>query len=271
MSAGHNDNLLHNYDRSEGLLFESCGQPSRGRRGREFPVAQFVENFSIHEGLLSEELITKSELGRKCVQKATRARNEFHDLIQENEPYVNIAWLSPTEKYLRRVRNNRKSAAGTRVYEEVLEQELVNTLQRASATNVSLLDESANTFRQENERLRQEEKELKNALQAEEQTFSCFDELHEWGPDNNLSTTYGLQRHPGSDCSPKQMSLDENFAFGSNLICGSVAELPDMMTLGQSPTAVQDINRGVNCNMVCEAMVSDGDLDMLHDPLHNRF
>lgn len=178
MSVGNKRDFVELFGASDDDSFEPCGPLKRPRRGREFPVRSFVANFSANHGLLESDCIKQSELGRKCVGSAIKAREEFQDWLHEKEPEIDITKLSADEKYARRVRNNRKSAAGAKVFEEVLAREIVTTLRNTGVETSNQLHERLKSLSEEYEKLKQEEEDLNNAVQAEVERHRQFQESY---------------------------------------------------------------------------------------------
>jgi hypothetical protein len=77
----------------------------------------------------------------------------------DDKAHVNVALLTPHEKYQRRLVNNRRSAAAARVYQEVLRREHTHALRNVSdernklKSDVDRLQDSLRKLREENERL----------------------------------------------------------------------------------------------------------------------
>ncbi len=74
-----------------------------------------------------------SEIGREVRSRAEEARERFKRLrAAPNEPSVDEDTLTKEQKYNRRLANNRKSAAASRVYAEVLRRETEHALKQTS-------------------------------------------------------------------------------------------------------------------------------------------
>lgn len=133
--------------------------PRNKRKLEEQPVpdpAEFVERYCKERKLLPAEAIGTSPLEKECITQAEKARQAYKDHRDDEierlceEPtserslspratnhvkavvVADESGLTPAEKYARRLFNNRKSAAASRVYNEVLRREMSTKLQRCS-------------------------------------------------------------------------------------------------------------------------------------------
>lgn len=160
--------------RSTQDVIESARSRKRSKHGSEFPVSQFVENFCAQNGLIPEVFIGTYECGIKCIQNAKNAREEFQDMVDAKEPEEDVASFLPEQKYDRRLRNNRKSAASTKVFTAVLRRELITALRNVSPENANSLEGKVRVLEEETIRLLQDETNLKSALSAERQRLNDF-------------------------------------------------------------------------------------------------
>lgn len=121
------------------------------------PPHPFIEDFCSHHGLVPASRVGSSRIERACARHAERARDQYKAMRDSACPpthATDVARLSPREKYARRLRNNRKSAAATRVYHEVLRRELATVLCVAERAGAGVDDVTAFVF--EIERLKKE-------------------------------------------------------------------------------------------------------------------
>lgn len=133
----------------------------------DFPAPQpFVEEFCTHHGLVPASRVGSSRIERACARHAERARDQYkvmRDAACPPTDAAGVARLSPSEKYARRLRNNRKSAAATRVYHDVLRRELATVLCIAEKAGAGVDDLTAFVF--EIERLKQEIEEADEVIE----------------------------------------------------------------------------------------------------------
>jgi hypothetical protein len=107
-----------------------------------------------------------------CVVRADGARESFKrwrggSATVDADPDKPTVALTPSEKYKRRLVNNRRSAAAARVYQEVLRREHTHALRKAAAErdrlaqDVERLGVALHALREENEMLARIEKDKK--------------------------------------------------------------------------------------------------------------
>lgn len=134
----------------------------------------YVDNYLSQRGIEKTTTYNDSELERKVYQRAVDAREDFKRMrTRPNGPSIDPAVaaatglgesvLTATEKYDRRLENNRKSAAASRVLKEVHMYETAYTLNQVIARSKQLEHESA-INKNRADILEQENKEFRNEI-----------------------------------------------------------------------------------------------------------
>lgn len=167
--------------------------PNRdGDDGREFlDPHKFVEEFCSGRGLVASDRVGTTEVERLCISSAQEARRlykgvrdaQLSETEEEDESDSNSQYssthpstrsatgdLTPQQKYQRRLRNNRKSAAATKVFNEVLRRELSTVLKMrefVNPQNFIQVCRRIETLQETRDRLMLENQDLKATLDVE--------------------------------------------------------------------------------------------------------
>lgn len=169
--------------------------PRNKKSDDEIPVAdaaEFAERYCKRHGLLEAEAVGTSEAERECIRSAEEARTAYKthrdgELERRcEEPssersasprgtkrkHVTMGEdsnLTPAQKYARRLFNNRKSAAASKVYQEVLKREMATKLARCSGgpSSVPQLEEENRRLKEERDKFVTHNTKLTAALMAE--------------------------------------------------------------------------------------------------------
>lgn len=135
--------------------------------GKEFPTATFVREFCVRRSLVSEDDIGTSELEKVCFRYSEDARVQFKNLLDARESNEDIRGLDTEQKYSRRLRRNRRSAACSKVSDEILVIAQATMLRRLSSDTFVDLNERIRILQDDREKLLQTTAVLNEALASE--------------------------------------------------------------------------------------------------------
>lgn len=217
------------------------------------------------------------ELLTDCTLRAEEARESFKrmrpaDDDDSDDNDADVASLTSAQKYKRRLKNNRRSAAAARVHAEVLRKEHCHSLRCAEdekaalAEQVGSLKDEIERLRKDNARMTEERKtsdvgsDVASDEASDEATVGCEGGGEDLGPhfEEKKVELLGMP----ADIAAEVVVLAEPLPFGSALFPG----LPSGLGFSQSQSGSQVLD---NLAAVMPCRGSEDFSDLLMPPLNS--